>query len=235
MPERFALYYAPAPAAPLSLRAAEWLLRDPAGGPVAEAEIGGLAPDARRAITASARRYGFHATIKAPMRLAAGTTRAGLEAALADFTARSEPVAIGRLQLSFIDGFLALVPETRSEELIALAASVVEAFEPFRAPLEPADRDRRVAAGRLGPHEIALLDRFGYPYVMDAFQFHMTLTDRLPPAERSAVMAAATDWFAEAIAAPFVLDRLSLYHEPSPGAPFRRIADCLLTGVTIDV
>ena len=73
MTERFAIYYRPAPrrlGRCWRARAEAWL---------------GRSPESRTALTVSARRYGFHATIKAPMALAAGRTRAELEAALAAF------------------------------------------------------------------------------------------------------------------------------------------------------
>ena len=73
--------------------------------------------------------------------------------------------------------------------------------------------------------QIELLDGYGYPYVMDEFRFHMTLTDRLPEGERDAVMAAATDWFAQAVEKPFVLDRIVLFEQPQAGDPFVRRGD----------
>jgi hypothetical protein len=143
MPERYALYFAPAPTDPLNLRAAQWLGRDPTGDEHPLVEIVGISPDRRRAVTESARRYGFHATLKAPMVLADGRTRADLEAALRQFGATHRGVEIGRLVLASIDGFLALIPERQSDALTDFAGSVVAAFEPFRAPLTAADRERR--------------------------------------------------------------------------------------------
>jgi putative phosphonate metabolism protein len=228
MPERFALYYAPAAASPLWVRAAAWLGRDPAAGPVEPADVPGIETAYRMRVTESARRYGFHATIKAPMALAPGLERRDLEAALAAYGDRTAPVGIGRLVPRFIDGFLALVPAHQGEALAAVAGEVVTAFDGFRAPLTVADRARRLRGGGLTPRQADLLDRYGYPYVLEQFRFHMTLTDRLPEDERDAVMAAAEGWFADALAGAFELDRIALFREPVAGAPFARVGDFLL-------
>ena len=71
MPERYAIYYAPARTSALWQRACEWLGRDPADGGAATAQISGIDPARRLELTLSARRYGFHATMKATKSLKA--------------------------------------------------------------------------------------------------------------------------------------------------------------------
>jgi putative phosphonate metabolism protein len=225
MPERFALYFAPPTSDPLWIRAAQWLGRDPAGGAPPAAEIAGIDASRRWTASESARRYGFHATIKAPMALADGLTRAALEAELQRFGPTRAPVGIGRLTVASIDGFVALIPERQSPALTAFAADIVTHFDRFRAPLTAAERDKRVSGGHLSPRQVELLDRYGYPYVLEEFQFHMTLTDRLGDADRERIMAAAREWFAPVLERAYMLDRIALFHEPAPGAPFMRLAD----------
>jgi putative phosphonate metabolism protein len=229
MTERFALFFAPPITSALWKRAAQWLGRDAATGKAAIAAIPGIDRERLDALTGSARRYGFHATLKAPMALADGTTRAELEQRLAAFVLRQPQLAIGRLRLTLLDGFLALVPERQSEALTAFAASCVSEFDDLRAPLDATARDRRTRAGKLTPYQIGLLDHYGYPYVMDEFRFHMTLSDRLAAADREAATAAAEAWFASFVGSELVLDRLCLFHEAEAGAPFRRVADYPLT------
>ena len=225
MPERFALYFAPPTSDPLSIRAAQWLGRDPAGGAKPAAEIPGIDALRRRTISESAQRYGFHATIKAPMALADGLTRAALEAELQRFGPTRAQIEIGRLKVASIEGFIALIPENQSQALTAFAADVVTHFDRFRAPLTAAERDKRVSGGHLSPRQVELLDRYGYPYVLEEFQFHMTLTDRLGDADHERIMAAAREWFAPVLERAYMLDRIALFHEPAPGAPFMRLAD----------
>lgn len=229
MSERFAIYYAPAATDPLWDRAAAWLGRDPASGELLEGPIAGIERTALLNRTQSAGRYGFHATIKPPMVLAEGADLAALRLALAGFAAETAPVTIGPLVLADLDGFLALVPADQTSELTDFAAQVVERFEPFRAPASEKERERRLSGG-LSPRQLELLDRYGYPYVMDQFRFHMTLTDRLDDAERAEMTEAARTWFTPDLCDALVLDRLCLYHEPERGQPFRRLEDVALGG-----
>lgn len=228
MTERFALYFAPATDSALWRAAAQWLGRDAASG--AECPAGGGRNSATiHALSQSARRYGFHATIKAPMALAEGRSRDALEAAMADFAARTAPVMIAKLVLRSLGGFLALVPDAQDAALTDFAQGVVEAFEPFRAPMSAADRARRLGSA-LTDRQIGYLDRFGYPYVADEFRFHMTLTDRLPAEAAEAVTAQAEDFFSPFTGRPLAVDRLVLFHEPAGGGDFTRLRDFPLRG-----
>ena len=229
MPERFAIYFTPDLTSPLWRLAGQWLGRDAASDETMEARVAGVETAQRLAATASARRYGFHATLKAPMALADGATRSALEAALADWAAAQAPVNMGPIVLRPIGAFLALVPDVQSAALTRFAADCVVAFERFRAPLAAKDRSRRVD-GELSAHQIELLDRYGYPYVMDEFRLHMTVSDQLYGAEHDLVRRAGQNWFAPVIGEELLLDRLTLFHEAESGAAFRRVADFPLSG-----
>jgi putative phosphonate metabolism protein len=233
MPERFAIYYAPEAQHPLWQKAAEWLGRDCLTGATFDTALPGIERAALTPLSVSARKYGFHATIKAPMALSTDTTRDELVEALAGYAAATEPVAIGPLSLELIGGgFMALIPALQSEELTDLAADVVETFEPFRKPLSSTDRERRLRGANFSERQVELLDQYGYPYVFEQFQMHMTLTDRLPVAEQQSFHAAAAEFFGPLASADTVLDRLVLFHEPEAGAPFVRLDDFVLTGET---
>lgn len=212
MTERFAIYFAPARDSALWRAAEGWF---------AQRDV--------QAILVAARRYGFHATIKAPMALADGMDRAELEMALTEFAGARAPVSLGQLAPTPIDGFLALIAAPQPQALTDFAASVVAAFERFRQPMSAEDRARRLRTP-LTARQIALLDEYGYPYVLDQFLFHMTLTDRLEPEPLAAMQARAADWFGAALAQPIVLDRLVLFHEAEPGGAFRRLDDHILMG-----
>lgn len=224
MSERFAIYYAPSANSPLWDRASAWLGRDPLTNELFEGAIAGIERNRLLNLTQSANRYAFHATIKPPMALIDGATVDDLRASLADFAKRQSPFEIGKLTVASLDGFLALIPEAENEALVDFAASVVEEFEPHRAPLSLKDRAARLARG-LTPRQEELLDAYGYPYVFDEFRFHMTLTDRLSEEDHAEVLAAAQAWFAPDLSEPVVFDRLVLYHEPEPASYFRRLED----------
>jgi putative phosphonate metabolism protein len=224
MSERYAIYYAPPTTSDLWQRASRWLGRDPATGSVTNESIAGIDSETLTALTPSATRYGFHATLKAPFALAEGKGRAALEAALHAFSLRHGRVSLGTLELRLLDGFLALTPVLQSAELTEFAGAVVSEFEGFRAPMTADERARRLKSN-LTAYQIGLMDHYGYPYVMDQFLFHMTLTDRMPAEQQETVIAAASEWFAPAIGRDVTLDRLTLFHEPEPGAPFVRLSD----------
>lgn len=227
MPERFAIYYAPEATDMLWERASTWLGRDAANGDHFDGPVAGIDRARLLNLTQSANRYGFHATIKAPMALAEGADVDVLKVALADFAGRHQPVSLGRLKLELLSGFLALIPEVQSEALTDFAAHVVEDFDPLRAPMSVKDRAARVANG-LTPRQEELLDGYGYPYVFEQFKFHMTLTDRMAEADRNEIVTAAETWFGSVIGREMTVDRLSLFHQSERDRPFTRIADYLL-------
>ncbi|MEO6014439.1 MAG: DUF1045 domain-containing protein [Devosia sp.] len=211
MSPRYALYFAPARESALWSTAEAWL---------AQPEMASL--------TVSARRYGFHATIKAPMAL--GGSLGELQAAVARFAAETVAVELTDLAPRLIGGFLALTTEPQPVALTDVAARAVKAFEPNRAPLSADEQARRLTA-QLTPRQIELVGQYGYPYVLEQFLFHMTLTDRLDSSAQQSMMLAATEWFAPALAEPALLDRLVIFEEAEPGAGFVRLdPDYLLMG-----
>lgn len=217
---RFAIYFTPPRDHPLTRAAAAWLGRDAFGGMVTEpVAVEGLSEREVAFHTASARRYGFHATIKAPFELAEGETPEGLDAALEAFARERAPVAIDRLVLARLDGFHALVPSVSSAALQDFAGEVVRHFDGFRAPLSQADIARRNPEA-LSAAEVANLMRWGYPYVFETFRFHMTLTGRMKGEEERRVRAELERRFAPFIDAPLAIDGLAVFEETEPGAPF---------------
>ncbi|RWM10260.1 DUF1045 domain-containing protein [Mesorhizobium sp.] len=217
---RYAIYFTPRQAEPLARIAANWLGRDPFGAATRPVEAVGELSAAEVAFhTASARRYGFHATLKAPFRLASNETEASLRAALDDFAEATPPVVIPRLVVGQIDGFFALVPETPFDPLNSFAGEVVRAFDRFRAPLTEAEIERR-SPDSLKPQEFRNLCQWGYPYVFETFRFHMTLSGRVGPQESLRLRAAIDSLFADVLLHPVPVDALTLFVETEPGAPF---------------
>ena len=222
---RFAIYAAPGvrPSDTVGVRlrrkAEQWLGRSVSSDPVTAGVPAGWTRAAVDAMTVDARRYGFHATLKAPFRLAEGRTPEELNAAVAGFAAVTAAAVVPRLTLGRLGGFFALVPGTQAPGLHALADDVVMAFDDFRAPATEAELARRDQAS-LTPRQRELLRTWGYPYVLDEFGFHLTLTDRIPREQRPAVERVLTDWFAQLLGADLPVDALGVFTEAEPGAPF---------------
>ena len=217
---RYAIYYAPEPGSPLAEFGANWLGRDCATGEVrARCSVPGVTPERFTAITASARDYGFHATLKAPFTLAATRSEAELRDAAAGFAGATRAFPV-RLALHGIGGFLVLMPLEPSPALHALADACVRAFQPYQAPLDEAELARR-RRSPLTPRQDELLQAWGYPYVFDQFRFHMTLSARMADGpEREAFLAALTPLAAAATADPVPVDAIALFRQADRTAPF---------------
>lgn len=228
MYRRYAVYFTP-PGSAFADFGAAWLGWDMArGAAVPHPDIEGL-PAPLADITVTPRKYGLHATLKPPFRLAGGTDAEALEQRFAAFCATHAPVSLeAGLTLARLGRFLALVPGEASGPLMDLAGDSVRAFDDFRAPPGAAELDRRRAAG-LSETQEANLVRWGYPYVMDAFRFHITLTGRLPKARLQAVEEALAPRLAPIMPRPFIIDALSLAGEDAHGM-FHLVHRCPLSG-----
>jgi len=212
---RVAVYYVPQDDDVLFNDAARWLGRDPASNAaMPQPDIPRIAE-----VTAEPRLYGFHATLKPPMRLASGRTLNELAAATANVADRIGPFDLPPLTVQDVFGFLALRETLASTPLQALADACVERLDGFRAPPTEAELARRRRSG-LTSRQDEMLVRWGYPYVLDTWFFHMTLTRRLNAEEKREFLPAAEAWFARAIAVPRRIVDICLFVQPSPGAPF---------------
>lgn len=217
---RYAIYFTPDPGHPLTRTAAAWLGRDAFTGAAARPPaVSSLSPAEIAFHTAAARRYGFHATIKAPFRLAEGESERSIQDALEAYARETAPILVPRLVIGQIEGFFALLPSGGFSELKAFAASVVEAFDRFRAPITEAEIERR-NPGTLSAEQFRNLCRWGYPYVFDAFRFHMTLSGRVSGGEAARVRAAIEDVFEPVLGEPLAIDGLAVFVEPEAGGPF---------------
>jgi putative phosphonate metabolism protein len=212
---RAALYYAPLPDDPLTDASAAWLGCDPiTAAPVAQPTLAGIGE-----ITAEPRGYGFHATLKPPMRLADGRGWSEFVAAARDMARRIAPFELPPLSVRNLHGFLALRETQPCPPLQALADVCVETLDGFRAPPSEAELARR-RRSLLTPEQDAMLVRWGYPYVFGTWFFHMTLTRRLSAEEHAIYRPAAERWFARAVAVPRRVTDLCLFTQSGPGAPF---------------
>jgi 2'-5' RNA ligase len=231
---RYAIYLAPPPCTPLWTFGSRVLGHDAATGKdIAGFALAGIDAAAWRRITMRPRQYGFHATLKAPFRLAQGKGVDELQAALAAFAGERDAFDLGPLAVTAIadgegHGFAALTQTLPSEALAELEIGTVSAFDVFRAPMTAADRAAR-RPERLSPRQRQALDRFGYPFIGPDYRFHMTLTGEVAAAHEIA------DSLADAMAneigsARLLVDALVLFEQPDTGAPFRIIQRAALRG-----
>jgi putative phosphonate metabolism protein len=174
-----------------------------------------------RALTEEPRRYGFHATLKAPFRLAPSRREDELIDAIRAFARRPHEIARIAPEVRLLGAFTAIVPRTPVAALAALAATCTTEFDQFRAPLSDQEHARR-SPSRLSERQVSNLDHWGYPYVFDDFRFHMTLTGALPVERRDDVPTRLRRSFARAWGdRPIAIDRVGLFKQDGAGARFR--------------
>lgn len=209
---RYAIYFTPPDRNPLTVMAERWLGRsaftEALSVPVAVEEF---SQPAIEHYTAEPRRYGFHATLKAPFRLAENTGEAELDAALGVFAASRAPFS-QKMKISRLGQFFAIVPDGASPAVDQLANEIVERFEPFRAPLTPSEIERR-NPDRLSPSQLRNLQMWGYPHVFDDFRFHITLTGRVPESDAEKMQTVLERLFNPLLEEPLEIGTLALFVE----------------------
>jgi Protein of unknown function (DUF1045) len=209
-PYRVAVYYAPAAEDPLWARGCAWLGRDPAtGASMPQPDVEGIA-----AQTTDPRRYGFHATLKPPMRLVGG-----LDDFLADVESlaqRLQGFALPRLEVHKIGGFIALCPTVPSPALQAFADACVTELDAHRLAEDAAAMTKR-ATGR-SARQLGYLERWGYPLVLEDWRFHMTLSNS---SENDFLFPIAEKFFADVLPLERKVENLTVFVEPEPNTPFQ--------------
>ncbi len=224
---RFAIYCAPNVNSAWWKFGSAWLGRDAiSSDSTAHRNHGELDSQFIHRITATPRRYGFHATLKAPFQLSAGRVAQHVYLQAETLAASLRPVRLPPPRLQVIDGFVALgfdredaASRAASAAANAIAAQCVSCFDNLRARPDAVEIARRQAAG-LSARQACLLAQWGYPFVFDEFRLHFTLTERLNPADQERVIDALSPAVAALGAEPFMLDALSIYLQPSPAEPF---------------
>jgi putative phosphonate metabolism protein len=220
MSARFAIYLVPSSGSALWERGCLWLGRDPeSGASYTQPAVPGFAADEILAITHSPRTYGFHGTLKAPFRLGRGVDEGELLDRVGRLAAALPAVAMPELRVDRLNGFLALVPAGASTAVEALAAQCVTRLDAVRAPLEFAERERRLSSN-LTPRQQKLLEQWGYPYVLEEFQFHMTVSGPVDSGQADRLQPWIEQWFAPALAAPSAPADIAVFVQPAPGAEF---------------
>jgi hypothetical protein len=201
---RYAIYYAPTCDSLLHRLGSSWLGRDAyTGEELEQPDIAGI-----KTIT----------SLKAPFRLKEGVHAAVLHEAVRTLSLAQPSVEISNLLLTAVNGFLALVPHKTQAQLYHLAENCVRNLDEYRAPLTSNEIARRQNGG-LTPQQNQHLLAFGYPYVLDEFKFHITLTNQLPTEKIDWLMSRAHQHFAPVIGQSLTIDCLSIFEQIESALP----------------
>lgn len=215
---RYAIYLAPRAGSAWGVFGARCIGRCAAGGAACEPlAIAGVEPGVLAALTSDPRRYGFHATLKPPFRLAPGRTLHSLIDALRQRFAAEPAFELPALQPCLLGSFIALAPAGPSPRADRLAEDCVRLFDDWRAPLTEAELARRLAH-RLDARGRELLERWGYPSVLERFRLHFSLTGQLAAEHRSLEAVLCATARQRLPATPMVVDSVCLFEEHAPGA-----------------
>ncbi|MGE3474785.1 MAG: DUF1045 domain-containing protein [Rhodospirillaceae bacterium] len=219
---RYAIYYAPDPDSALDIFGQTWL-----GHRGPDALAAAIGKDAKVSIprigqlTESPRRYGFHGTLKPPFELNVTNSAEGLLTAARVFARSRSPIELPPLELAVIGKFIALTPIAESAALERLAAACVRAFEGFRTPLSTRQEDD-YKLNKLTVHQEQMLEHWGYPYVMEEFRFHISLTDRIDDDdERDAVMGLLTKLAHPVLGQPLRIRDIVVFAQDALGQPMK--------------
>ncbi|WP_423207276.1 DUF1045 domain-containing protein [Paracoccus yeei] len=222
---RYAIYHLPEGA--LGRMGTAWLGWDPRrGSPAARPVVRGL-PGEAEALTRAPRPYGFHATLKAPFRLAAGHGPDELLRRAALVCDHLAPFDLA-LELGAWHGFVALRPRQQPPALLALEQALVTRLDDLRAPLTAEERERR-RPETLPETARAHLDHWGYPWVLGLFAYHLTLSGSLEAEAAGQLVRALEPVFAPLIRAPMPVRAVSLLGEDA-GGRFHLLGEVPLRG-----
>ncbi len=231
---RIAAFFAPRPEHLLWRTGSQWLGRDAS---CRAASLLASCPVSASVVQAP-RRYGFHATFKPPFELRPGIDAGQVGEQTRKLAARLAPFEMPRLSVQWLNGFLALRPVSPQDPgvaaLVKTAAEVVRGLDPLRQPASAAQIAARQQGG-LTTLEQSMLSQWGYPYVLDAWRFHMTLTGRIPDqpefaGARADVFNQAQLYFADSLREPLHCEDICLFVEPKPGTEMHVWQRIALTG-----
>ena len=212
--QRWAVYYAPPADSALWQLGSQWLGRDAETGKHSPAPPG-IDPLIWQQLVAKPRHYGLHATLKPPFVLQPSRTPDELLDAVQRLASQTPAFLMPPLAIGMLGDFLALRPTGPCAEINALAERCVRDLDVFRHPLP------RPTPAKASAREKALNARWGYPYVLDAFRFHLTLTDAIQVKQQPAVSAAIRDLLGPALTgAPTPIQGIAVYHQAGRDQPF---------------
>ncbi|ANL35351.1 DUF1045 domain-containing protein [Rhizobium phaseoli] len=218
---RYAICFTPPASDPLSLVAANWLGRNVFSGDMLEPPaVRGLGIHEIAFHTAVPRRYGFHGVLKAPFHLSADMSESQLLRDLMRYAGTFAPFKISRLEIARLGSFYSLMPSAPCEQIQYLASAIVQEFDRYRAPLSEADIERSDPDG-LSAAQFANLHRWGNPYVMDEFRFHMPVTGSINAIDMPRIEPALRTIFEPVLKEPVMVSNVALMIEEGAGGPFR--------------
>lgn len=174
------------------------------------------------------KKYGFHGTLKAPFRLRSDKNLDDLIISSKNICKSIKPFSLSGLKLSIIENALALTLINNSSSMSALSNQFVIQLDKFRAPLSKEEISVKRSRNLTAKQDYNLL-HWGYPYVMEQFYFHLTLTNTLDEENLNLAKEILREELTEDCLAPQTVDEVGLVGEQING-DFKIITRLSLTG-----
>lgn len=219
MAYRYAVYFVPSDDSDLYEFGARWLGRDSLGQKRPPFDIQNLTLHEWEKVISGPRKYGFHATLNPPFPLEKRFSERQFYEAVQQFSASHKHVVIGKLRLIQLGGFLALCP-IKLNAGRELAADCLHEFECFRAPITDKEILNRNPV-TLTQNQRNLLRRWGYPYVLNEFRFHMTLSGNVSAAMITLVSEGLQKLLIAITQSEVTIRDLCVFVQTSPSANFQ--------------
>ena len=217
---RYAIYYLPDPSSNLWEKGSRWLGRDACLGADIPCDIKlphGLTN--HEVLVKTPALYGFHATLKPPMYLGSNKTKDQLYMEVEAFADQNKPIPIPALKVKKLGNFLALVPGEHCLKIKDFARRCVISLDKYRAEPSDLELERRRASG-LSKRQNELLIQWGYPYVMEEFKFHLSLTGKIDSKCATTLQPFLSEYFKETEIAALRLDRIAILSQSDSKSPF---------------
>ena len=213
---RFAVYYLPKVDSQLGTLGNHWLGWSVSDGEFVDRLTDPLIPKDIANVTKRAQKYGFHGTLKPPMQLKAEFGQTEFLSALRQLISTQRPFTIPEMHVRLIGNFLALTPSAPCHLLDQLATNLVVGLDDLRQPPDESEIAKRASVG-LTKQQHLLLKKWGYPYVLEEFRFHLTLSDALHKDRSAALLDAARTIFSTATQSPIRISDVAAVGESETG------------------
>ena len=125
-----------------------------------------------------AKKYGFHGTLIPPFKLNKNYSTNTLFKKTEDIAKKFKKFKFYKFKLKKINNFYAFVQNKKNNNINKLSNRLVRELFKFRSPLTKKEIDRRNPS-KLSKFQLNILYKWGYPYLMSEFKFHMTLASEV--------------------------------------------------------
>ncbi len=125
-----------------------------------------------------AKKYGFHGTLIPPFKLNKNYSTNLLFKKTEDIAKKFKKFKFYKFKLKKINNFYAFVQNKKNNNINKLSNRLVRELFKFRSPLTKKEIDRRNPS-KLSKFQLNILYKWGYPYLMSEFKFHMTLASEV--------------------------------------------------------